>query len=232
MAQINAPKPLLTERQEEDQDQLQSAYVRSMTFYEQYKTALIGGAVALVALIAALVGWSVWKNNQAEAAQKQLGSILSYYEQGDFETALQGTDTQPGLLEIADRTGDASSAPFFAADALYQLGRFDEALEYFQKTDGDGLIGASALAGQAAVYEQRGEHEQAASLYERAAGAYDSPATTPGYLLDAARAHYDAGSAGAAQEIIERVLTDFPDAPEATAAEVLAGQIEAGAQGS
>lgn len=226
MAQTHAPKPLSRPDPEhpKDADRFQSAYLESMSFFEVHRAKIIGGLAVLGIAIAAFVGWRYLSAQNADRAQRQLGAMLTHYESGDWDTALNGTDDAPGLLEIADETG-SSSAAFFAADALFQLGRFDEAIDYFQRVESEGIVGASALAGQAAVLEQRGEFGQAAQLYERAAGAYDSAATTPEYLLDASRAHLEGGERGAAVALLERVLEEYEGTSAALEAEMRLGEL-------
>ena len=112
---------------------------------------------------------------------------------------------------------------------MYQLGRFDEALEYFESFDvGGDILGASALAGQAAVHEQQGDNAEAAQLFRRAAAAYDSPATTPDYLMSAGRNYEAAGDAAEAEKVYEQFLNDYGDTPNATLVEALMARAEAG----
>ena len=231
MAQINPPKPLITPeaRAEERQDRFQTGVLRSRSFFEENRTLVIGAVVGVVALVLAIIAFVAWRANQDAQAEQALGSILSAYEAGDLETALAGTDDRPGLLEIADDYGSATAAPFFAADALFQLGRYDEAAKYFGMVDDDGLMGASAIAGRAAILEVQGEHAEAADLYERAAARFKNDATSPGYLLDAGRAHQAAGDMDAAQRAYQTVLDDYADTPEATTATVELASVEAAA---
>ena len=109
---------------------------------------------------------------KAAEAQQYLGSILTEYELGNYQAALDGTDAAPGLLDLADDYGSTPTgdqARFFAADAYLQLGQPDEALAMFEAYDGDGILGASALAGQASIQAgTRGEHAEAAALYVQA----------------------------------------------------------------
>lgn len=228
MAQTHAPRSLSRPDPEhpKDADKLQSAYLESMSLFEVHRAKIIGALAVLGVVIIAFSAWRFMSTRNAEQAQRQLGAVLTYYESGDLDTALNGTDDAPGLLEIADDT-KSSSAAFFAADALFQLGRFDEALNYFQRVKEEGIVGASSLAGQAAVYEQQGDFEQAARLYERAAGAYDSAATTPGYLLDASQAHLDGGDQASAVTILERVLEEYEGSSAALEAEMRLGELAA-----
>ena len=231
MAQINPPKPLVTpeQRAEERADSFQTSVARTRSFFDEHRTALIGGVVALAVLIAGVIGFTMWRPAQDAEAEQALGSILNAYETGDLETALDGDDDRLGLLEIADQYGAATAAPFFAGDALFQLGRYDEAARYFAMVDDDGLMGASALAGQAAVQEVQGNHAEAAALYERAAERFPSEATSPGYLLDAGRAYQAAGDLDAAREVYQRAVDEYEDAPEATIAAVELASVDAAA---
>ena len=232
MAQINAPKTLSSPSRHDElrEDGLQTAALGASAIFETYRTQILGGLVVLALLIAAIVGYNMWRAGQQEQAQLALGSILNVYTEGNFETALEGTDTAPGLLEIAEQYGatpTGEQATFFAADALFQLGRTDEADAMFADYDGDGLLEASALAGRAAIAEQRGEHADAAALYAEAASAYASPATSPGYLLDAGRAYAEAGDAEASVAVLQQVVDEFPDAPEALTAQTELGRVQA-----
>ncbi len=231
MAQINPPKPLATSRPDDlREDNLTTVYARSSMFFDEHRNLMIGVMVGIVALALAVIGWRYWQSQRSEEAQVYLGAILNEYNAGNWEAALDGTDTTPGLLEIADEYGSTATgeqATFFAADALFQLGRTDEALDMFEAYDGEDLLAASALGGQAAIYEQTGDPERAAGLYERAARAYESPASTPGYLLDAGRAYAAAGDTEAAQEAYQKILEDWDTTPEARTAQTELGMVEA-----
>ena len=231
MAQINPPRSLTATRGHENrEDVVVTTASRGSEFFEDHQTTIIAVIVGLVVLALAVVGWRAWQAGKSEEGQRLLGAILTEYEQGNYETALDGTDLAPGLLEIADEYGSTATgeqAAFFAADALYQLGRTDEALEMFEDYDGDGLMAASALAGQAAIAEQAGDHERAGGLYARAAAEYASPASAPGYLLDAARAYRAAGDTDAATEALTTVVDAWDTTPEARAAQVELGMVTA-----
>lgn len=232
MAQINAPKSLSAPRPDDlREDGLQTAALGASAIFETYRTQILIGIAALVLLIVGIVAFTMWRSNQQAQAQLALGSILNEYTAGNFESALEGTDDAPGLLEIAEDYGSTPTgqqATFFAADALFQLGRTDEADALFADYDGDGLLEASALAGRASIAEQKGEHAAAAALYSQAATAYVSPATSPGYLLDAGRAYAEAGDTEASVAALEQVVDEYGDAPEALTAQTELGRVQAG----
>ncbi len=234
MAQINPPKSFTANRPHDlREDGLQTAAVEGSLFFEEHRTAIIATLVGLVVLVAAFLGYRAYQANRSEEAQQLLGAVLNEYQAGNWQAALDGTEAAPGLLEIAETYGSTATgqqATFLAADALYQLGKTDEALAMFERYDGEGLFEASALAGQAAIVEQKGDPARAAELYEEAAGAYATPAAAPGYLLDAARAHAAAGHTAQAQAALQRVLDEYEDAPEAQTAQVEIGRMAAAAE--
>lgn len=229
MAQINAPKPLIKEVEPESEYVATTAYVRSVGFFDEHKQLIIGIGVAILLVVAAFGAYRWWMGQQADEADVLLGAALPAYESGQFDNALDGTDGAPGLLAIADDYGSTDAgnlAHYYAADALYRLGRYDEALEHFEAFDGDGLFGASAVAGAAAVYEARGEYAEAAERYERAAR-YDNPVTAPDYLLAAARNYEAAGDLNEAVGALNAIEADYADTPAARDLEMLRARLEA-----
>ncbi len=231
MAQINPPRTLSESRPPvvRDDGTMVAPETNAADFFEDHRSAILAAIIGLVVLALAVVAWRAWQANRSEEGQRLLGAILTEYEAGNWQAALDGTDTAPGLLEIADDYGSTATgeqATFFAADAYYQLGDTDRALEMFEEYDGDGLLAASALAGQAAIIEPT-DAARAAGLYEQAAAEYESPASTPGYLLDAARAHLAAGDTEAAQGALRSVIDDWAQTPEAQRAQVEMGLAEA-----
>ena len=219
MSSMLKPPKQVSRRQELREDKVITAYARTMTMAEEYRGVLIAAAVGIVVIIFGVLGYTYYMVNQGEAANDALGEILPVYESGSYQEALDGTAEAPGLLEVADEYGSTDGgnlARFYAASALFELGRYDEAGEFFAAYDGDDdILGASAVAGQGAVAEQRGDYAEAASLYQRAARRFESAATAPGYYMDAARNFEQAGDFDGARAAYEEIVEAYPDAPQA-----------------
>jgi tetratricopeptide (TPR) repeat protein len=214
MSTLNAPKTI-SKRQELRKDQVVTVYARAWEFYEENRTLVYGIAAGLVVVLLLIAGYAWMQNNKQATAQIELGAILPVYEEANYEAALEGTETAAGLLTVADEYGSTDAgnlAHYYAADALFRLERYDEALEHFQAFDkGDNLVSASALAGEAAIYEANGEFDRAGDYYIRAAEQFDSDITAPDYLLRAGQAYEQAGSYNDAQDAYETIRDDFPD---------------------
>jgi tetratricopeptide (TPR) repeat protein len=231
MSSMLKPPKQVSRRQELREDKVITAYARTMTMAEQYRGVLIAAGIGIVAIIFGVLGYTFYMANQGDVAADALGAVLPVYESGSYQEALDGTADVPGLLEVADEYGSTDAgnlARFYAASALFQLGRYDEAGDYFDAYDGgEDILGASAIAGQAAVAEQRGDHADAARLFQRAARSYESPATAPGYYMDAARNFEQAGDLSAARAAYEEVAEAYPDAPQAATIPAYVARLDA-----
>ena len=230
MSTFNPPKSA-SRRQELREDRVVTFYARAWQYADQNRTLIYGILAAIVVLVLLIAVWAWNQSRNADEAQVHLGLIVSVYEAGNFEQALEGGDGRLGLVEIADRYGrtDAGNmARYFAADAYLQTGQMEEAREYFNRFNkSDGLLGASAYAGEASAREQMEQYREAGDLYRQAARHYETTATAPVYLLSAGRAYEQAGSYDRAVEVYQTILDDYPDAPQAGNIEAYLARAEA-----
>ncbi len=222
------------QRSESAEEAVTTAYVRSRNFVDENRTGLIVAAVGIAVVFLGVL-WFFYQGRVAVGeAEEALGAILPTYEAGNYAAALDGTGAADGLLEIADEydgTPSGAIAAFYAGNALFELERYEEAAEYFEEVEADGILAASALAGRAAVEEKEGDFEDAGELYEEAARIYPSAATAPDYFLDAARAYEAAGDHDDAREAYEAVAELYPDAPVAAAVPIYLARLDAMAVG-
>ena len=221
----NAPAPLRRPTKEElREDALTTGAARALTFANHNKGLLVGLVVAVALGIALLLGYGARQEGLDTEAATLLSRALVPYEAAEYESALDGTGGNPGLLAIADDYGSTDQgrlAAFYAGNALYELGRMDEALEQFRAYGAEeSVIGASALAAQASILEAQGEHDDAAELYERAAEAYPTAAAAPEYLVGAARAYEAEGDYAAARGALETLRDEYGTSALANEAEI------------
>jgi tetratricopeptide (TPR) repeat protein len=218
-------------RQELRQNKLVELYARLLLLWEERRTLVYVLIGAVVAAGLAVPGYLYYQQQQQRQANEALGQILPVYEQGNYQQALDGTSDARGLLAIASDYGGTPAgnlARYYAATALYQQGEYDRALSQYQQFDKeDDYIGASALAAEAAIYENRGEFETAGQHYEEAADQYESELTTPRYLLRAGRAYEEAGAFSQAESAYQRIRDNYSDTPQARTAAQAIARVEA-----
>lgn len=213
------------------EDQFVTAYAKAWAFFDSHRTLVYLILAALVLVVAGVIAYAMYLEQQQEQAQQLLAEPVQLYESGQFREALDGINNNVGLIAIADEFGNTDAgnlARFYAADALFQLGEYDQALPYFTAFDKDrNLLGASAIAGEAAVYENKGEFARAAELYRRAADFVKNELTSPQYLFSAARAYEQANQYDEALEVYETVEEQFPKAVNQADLDLLVARAQA-----
>lgn len=218
-------------RQELRKNKIVELYARALLFYEEHRQVVYGIGIGLVLLILAIPGYIYYHQQQSQQANEMLGQVLPVYEQGNFQQALEGTGDRAGLLTIADEYGSTRAgnlAAFYAGNALYQLEEYDRALTYYEQFDkGSDFIGASAYAAQAAIYENRGDIERAAELYEQAASQYENELSAPRFLLDAGQAYEEVGQYEDAERVYQKIQSEYPDSEQADEVERYLARVQA-----
>ncbi len=212
-------------------DAVITLYARWLDFYHRRRRYFYLALAAVAVLLGGVMGYTYYLRHQEQQAQQLLGQVLPLYEQGKYREALDGAQNMQGLLAIARSYGNTDAgnlARFYAADALYRLGDYEQARALWAafKTD-DPMLAASALAGQAAVYENQGERARAAELYRRAAERYANPVSTPQYLLQAGRNYEAAGNYAEAQKMYETLRTRYAESAQAAEAEIALARVAA-----
>jgi tetratricopeptide (TPR) repeat protein len=209
------PKKKITKKDIKE-DKLVSTYFEATKWYEEHKKVVSSVVTGLVIVIIAAI---VIRNNivsSNEQATTELSKILKYYDQGNYEAAINGIPQENvrGLLAVVNEYGSTHAgefAKFYLANSYYALGNYDKALEYYLEVDlKDDLLQASAYAGAASCYENKGNHSSAASYYEKAAMRGKENVQAAEQLQRAALNYAAAGNRGKAVELLKKIKKDFP----------------------
>ncbi len=225
------PTKKISRRQELRQDTVVTFSAKVWQFVDQNRAVAYGALGALVLVAAGIVGYSYLQSQRNAEAQQYLAPVVRVYEKGMFAEALEGTGLEMGLLAIAEEYGSTDAgnlAHFYAADALYRQGENDRALAHFEAVEKTAnYVGASALAGEAAIYETKSEHPRAAELYKRAALLFPNEVQSPFYLIEAGRAFENAGDYARAIETYELVSKEYAQSMQARDVDMLVARVEA-----
>jgi tetratricopeptide (TPR) repeat protein len=209
------PKKKISKR-ELKQDTLVTTYMKVQTFYDKYKKAISIGVTATAVVVIATVVFVKNRADNNERAVVQLAAVHQLYDNGQFQMAIDGVPERNvvGLKAIVDNFGSTPTgdlARFYLADAYFQLGKYQEALEQFQDcSPSDDLLNASRLAGIAACYEALGNHKEAGSYFERAAAKDQTEGSVAEHLHYAARNYAEAGDKERALDLFRRIKKNHP----------------------
>ena len=208
-----------TRRHELREDKVITFYSRFVEYFDENRNTVYAALGGIVVLVLLGFGYSLFKDHQEEQAQDSLARAVRLYEAAQWREALDGTEGVTGLLEVADRYGSTKAgnlAQYYAADAYFKLGEMDQALELFQRYDhNEDALGAGAYAGEAAVYEAKGEYLNAARSYMEAATIFESDFTSARYLESAGRNFEKAGELSEAREAYEMIKDRYPESTQA-----------------
>lgn len=202
----------------EDADVLADRLEQSEQFLEANRNLLLG---ALGVIIAVLVGGFLffqWRGSQDEDAQSRMFAAVNYFETDSLKQALNGDGQNPGLLTIADEYGSTKAgnlANFYAGVALLKQGKFQDASEHLEKFSSDDLfLQARAYCLQGDAQMELGNKDKAVELYLKAANYKANPFFSAQYLMKAAGAQEAAGKYAEAVKTYDRILNEYPNAPE------------------
>lgn len=199
---------------------------------EANKNLAIGGGVALVAAIVAILFFTgVFSGSEDEASAAMYRASL-YFEQDSLKKALKGDGKNLGFEAIADEysgTDAANLAKYYAGVANLKEGKLDagiENLESFSK--GENVLSFAAYMALGFAYEDKGDVAKATSAFKKASEAVDAnEQTTPVALMHAARCYETQKEYGNALEIYQRIKREFPTTTEGATADKYIARAEA-----
>jgi TolA-binding protein len=151
-----------------------------------------------------------------ETASAKLGSVFSYVDNNQYQIAIDGIPERKitGLKSIVDEYGgtDAgNTARFYLANAYFQLGKYDEALNHFEDfSPKESYLAVSRLAGIAGCYEAKGEYENAAENFEKASVSYPKDVDAAENMNNAANNFMLAGKNERALDLFKKLKKEYP----------------------
>ena len=205
-------------KQEIKQEQalnVEEAVSRSEAFINKNKKVISIIVAAIIVVIAAGVLTSTYiiKPREQKAAEA-LFAGEKYFQNGDYETALNGDQYDYAGFEAvaADHKGTkaANLAKAYAGISLAKLGRYEEAIPMLKGFKGnDVMVAPSVLAALGNCYAQVGEEAKAASTLMKAAQKADNNLLSPAYLIQAGQIYEKLGKKADALKAYKEVKTKY-----------------------
>lgn len=194
---------------------VEEAVSRSEAFINKNKKILVTLVVAVVVLIAGGVMLSTYVIEPREQkAAEALFAGETYFQQGDYETALNGDQYDYAGFEavVAEHKGTkaANLAKAYAGISLAKLGRYEEAIPMLKGFKGnDVMVAPSVLAALGNCYAQVGEEAQAAATLMKAARKADNNLLSPAYLIQAGQIYEKLGKKADALKAYQEIKTKY-----------------------
>ena len=179
-------------------------------------TIVVCAVVAVALAIWAYVGL-VAQPRQVRAAEDMFAAE-QWFNQGDFEKALNGDEQFMGFNDIIDEYGCTKSgnlAKYYAGVCQLNLGKYDEAIDLLKSYKGKDLFTgsqASMLIGDA--YAEMENPSEAVKYYEKAAKGSDNFIVAPTALWKAGMMYLQLNDKESAIKAFRTIKEKFPESPE------------------
>lgn len=189
----------------------------------------LGGVIALI--IVAFFGYRYYMNNLNEEAQKEMFQAVYWFENEEYDLALNGDGNNYGFLAIVEDYGSTKAgnlASYYLGSIYLQQGEFETAIDYLEDFSSDDLLvqaRAYALIGDA--YMELGNYSLAADQYGKAANYKSNKEFSPLYLMKQGLAYEKANDLEAAMGSYRKVVEDFSNSKQKTEAEKYLSRLEA-----
>lgn len=207
------------------QDDIITTYENTILWYETNKKLITNIGIAIVIVIAG--GWFYINNNRTnnEKAANEFAKIFSYYDNGQYQLAINGLPEKNvrGLQAIVGDYGSTkygNIAKFYLANSYFNTGEYDKAMEMYDDASLDApILEASRIAGVAACYEVKSNFADAAKYFEKAGKSSANDPNAAEYLSNAARNFAKAGNKEQAIELYKLIKKEHSTSAAARDAE-------------
>lgn len=197
-------------------------------YYEKNKKTInyVGGALAII--IAAFCFYKFYFLPEKEAeASNEVFWAQALFERDSFNMAVkggamvmaaEGQKQMLGFEQIADDysiTKTGNLANYYAGICLLRTGKFEQAIERFQKFNGDdAILGPIALGATGDCYLELNKMDEAIKFYLKAAEKQNNSFTTPIYLKKAGFAYELKANYAEALNLYERIKKEYGSSTE------------------
>ena len=201
-----------------------------VAFSKTNRTAVAAALAGAVLLVAALLGWDLYRSRQDRLAAEEYNRAVGLYHAGNLKEAQEAL----GRLEIYRTSLYSRLGLLYAANtqaALQDTTRSIETLKLLlQKEKKDPLVRQAAYVSMGYSQEQKGQCKEAAASFaeaEKLAGPFKADAT-----LGNARCSSVAGNYKEALAAYRKFLADNPDSERLNEISVRIQELEAKAGGA
>ncbi|MCR4825144.1 MAG: tetratricopeptide repeat protein [Bacteroidales bacterium] len=213
MAQKN-----LKDREAERQENIEQTVSATEQFYNENKKVIWGVVAAVLVIGLGILGYNkfIFQPKCVEAMQQAYPAEMSF-QNAEYELALNGDGNNLGFADIIDEYGSkAGKAVYlYAGVCEYQLGNYQEALDYLKKySTKEPILNARARACEGDSHVALGDYNAAVRSYKAAVEAGDN-VFAAGYLLKEGSAYEALGQKAEALACYKTIEEDYPQSIEA-----------------
>lgn len=208
-----------TQQGDERLENVEEALSKTELWIEEHQKTLWIILIALLIIAFGIFGITKYMQKRNEKASAQIFKAEQYFENEQFENALNGDGNNLGFLDIVNQYGSTKTgklAAYYAGISYMKQGNYNEAINYLKKyTTDDEVLAPMALGAIGDCYMELGDNQNAASYYGKAAKKNPNNFTSPMFLVKEGMVYEIMGNYAKALDAYKTLKKDFPLSNEA-----------------
>ncbi len=187
------------------------AISKAELFIEENKKTILSICIGIIVIVAAVWGWTTYKDSQNAKAQDAIYSSQFLFEAGQYQQALEGFEA---VIDDFGSTNAGNLAKAYAGLCNKELGNYAEAISLLKDYSGSDAVLAPAVLcalGDCYVDQENPDNAQAANCFEKAAKAANNAQYSPLYLKKAGLAYEAAGNNASALKAYQSIKDNWAE---------------------
>ncbi len=208
-----------TKQGDERLENVEEALSKTELWIENNQKTLWIILIALLVVAFGIFGVTKYMNKRNATASAQIFKAQQYFENEQYDNALNGDGNNLGFLDISSSYGSTKTgklARYYAGISLMKQGNYQDAIEQLKKYNGkDQILAPMALGAIGDCYMQLGDNANAAANYAKAARKSPNDFTSPMFLVKEGMTYEIMGNYGKALEAYKYLKKEYPLSNEA-----------------
>ncbi len=186
---------------------------------ENQKSLLFIGGAILVLAVGYLIYLKVYLAPREVTATNQMYVAQNFFEQKNWDKAINGDAGYPGFKKIIDDYGStkaANLAYFYLGIAYLNKGEYQKAIDNLTSYHGDdSMVAAEALGGAGDAYVELKNYSQAETYFKKASDKANNKFLSPFYLKKLGLVYEAENDYKSADETYKKIKSDYVSSAEA-----------------
>ena len=206
--------------------------VKSGSFVQENQKSLLFIAGAIVLMVVIYIAYTKFYLGDREVkAANQIHVAQDYWAKKDWDKAINGADSYPGLEKIVaeySNTKTANLAYFYLGVAYLNKGQYGKAIENFNNYRGDDMmVAAEAYGSTGDAYVELKDYDKAETYFKKAIDKANNQFLSPVYLKKLGLVYEAKKDNKSAADTYKKIKTDFPTSTEAQSIDAYIARAEA-----
>ena len=208
-----------TKQGDERLENVEEALSKTEQWIEDNQKTLWIILIAVLVIAFGVFGVTKYMNKRNATASSQIFKAQQYFENEQYENALNGDGNNLGFLDVISDYGSTKTgklAQYYAGISYMKMGNYNDAIEHLKKYSGnDQILAPLALGAIGDCYMELGDNQNAVTYYGKAARKNPNDFTSPMFLVKEGMTYEIMGDYGKALEAYKLLKKDYPLSNEA-----------------